>query len=383
LLHEGQSLEELLHRLRKIDRHVLALISQRVLLARRIAKTQTQTGGATRADVFGADVPQHIVMWAKDHGMAPELAIGLMKQLNDAALSPAEPARERHRGAEAQDPATLRANLLALTARIARDYDTKYDKQFFATGLQRLFESIFYERTIADVEDRELALDLGCATGSYARRMSFTFRKVIGFDISPVMVDYAKRSPRPSNPEVLDYREADLECGIPVGDASASMIVMSFGTASETGDLHRLLREIERVLKPGGKALLSFYNRDALAYRFESLPWPLSLAAEMDPRQGCVDVHVGEEVFRIQARAYSIGEVQSGLPPGLRLVLHHTFPTMSAILPNEFFEDEEEIRGTIEDIDDSLKQGSYGYYLITVIEKKPTTEGEESNVLSA
>jgi ubiquinone/menaquinone biosynthesis C-methylase UbiE len=60
------------------------------------------------------------------------------------------------------------------------------------------------------------------------------------------------------------YTEIDLTTGIPMSDTSVDFLVSSFGSA---GEVHPdIISEVNRVLKPGGKAWLSFYNKDAFAH---------------------------------------------------------------------------------------------------------------------
>jgi|GEM_PF-3613927 len=50
--------------------------------------------------------------------------------------------------------------------------------------------------------------------------------------------------------------------------------------ASDMRGIGKVIDETIRVLKPGGRFFFSFYNRDALVYRWEFLPWEAGLAAD-------------------------------------------------------------------------------------------------------
>jgi len=358
---------DLVRRLRKTDNNLIALLAQRMHLSQQIAYAIDKQGH-DRAQDFKKERLQEGRNWAAQYGLNPdfvEALLNLVIIIDETRLAGLQTNPEIARDGEISE---LRANLLALTARVAASYDQSFDKHFFATKAYRRFESELIDSVVAGQNDRCLALDLGCATGAYACRFSFLFSRVVGYDISPSMIDYAKRSVRNKRKEVLSFVTADLDNRIAEEDSSASLIVMNLGTASEVRDAGALLMEIQRLLKVGGKAVLSFYNGDALVYKWEFIPWDLSLAAEMNPRRNCLDVHVDQDVFSIFAKAYSIDDIKSLLPPSLKLTQSVTYPTASSILPNELL-DEELIRDSVENLDHQLSSRLRGNYLIIVCEK--------------
>ncbi len=98
-----------------------------------------------------------------------------------------------------------------------------------------------------------LYLDLGCSAGLYTRNLARKLGDrgdVVGIDISPSMLKEAARRAREvgAGPS---FARTDAE-NLQFADASFSGVVCG-GTLNELGDPARALREIRRVLEPGGR----------------------------------------------------------------------------------------------------------------------------------
>jgi len=365
--------EHVTSRLRKLDQHLFAVLAERILLTRKIAQTSKE--GADSTDRQDRRARQtEVERSAVAQGLNPDFVLALLYFINDESsriqLETIEragslPGRE---AATTLSLATKRQNLLRLTEISAPIFDTRYDERFFATRNYRSFERGVIDRAITGLENRTRAYDFGCATGIQTAFLASKFESVVGYDISAAMIAQGKQVVGTRFPDRVRFVEGDLDAAIPEPDASASFVVMSLGTASELADPRSTFAEISRLLVPRGRVFLSFYNKDALVYRIRSVPWPLSLAAEMNLHRQYVEVHIGTEVFPIHARAYTVGEAQAMLPPDLQVIDTFTHPTISPLLPNELFE-EEEAKRTIGDIDYKLSSGRQGNYLMLVCEK--------------
>lgn len=104
---------------------------------------------------------------------------------------------------------------------------------------------------IANLPDLQPAtcLDLACGTGDLTRALAKRFprARVIGFDLTPAMLELAKRH---TNNEHIHYQQGDMQA-LPF--ANESMDVITGGYALRNApDLALTLREIARVLRPGG-----------------------------------------------------------------------------------------------------------------------------------
>jgi len=95
-------------------------------------------------------------------------------------------------------------------------------------------------------------LDIGCGYGRNARRFAQGCERYIGLNIDEEELAAARRShPEPK----FEFHQGDAMDMRPIPDASVDVILLIF-VLEHIADPPRLWREIARVLKPGGGALL-------------------------------------------------------------------------------------------------------------------------------
>lgn len=100
----------------------------------------------------------------------------------------------------------------------------------------------------------ERVLDIGCGAGIdslVAARMVGPEGRVVGVDMTPEMVEKARRAVDEGGFENVDVREAYAE-ELPLEDGWAD-VVISNGVFNLFPDKPAALREIRRVLRPGGR----------------------------------------------------------------------------------------------------------------------------------
>jgi len=95
----------------------------------------------------------------------------------------------------------------------------------------------------------EIVVDIGCGPGAAVRRAARSGATAIGVDPAPVMLRTARLLTR-GTPGV-SYREGSAEA-VPVPDGQAQ-VVWSIATVHHWRDLDAGLREVRRVLAPGGR----------------------------------------------------------------------------------------------------------------------------------
>ncbi|MBI5186158.1 MAG: methyltransferase domain-containing protein [Nitrospinae bacterium] len=176
----------------------------------------------------------------------------------------------------------LKNNLRSMTEKISPTYDSEYDKGLFGLKQYKAFENSIIDTGINIRGQEDLAIDLGCATGPKTFHLAKRFKRVIGYDICQHMIRVANAKIDSKDSERITFRQVDLEDGIPLPDDSVSYVVMNLGIASDIINIEKLIQEVRRTLVPGGGFLFSFYNLDALIYKWEFLPWPLTVAAKIN-----------------------------------------------------------------------------------------------------
>jgi SAM-dependent methyltransferase len=105
-------------------------------------------------------------------------------------------------------------------------------------------------------------LDVGCGEGRLTRHLASLGHRIAGIDASPTLVAAA----RESAPD-MELRVADASA-LPFDAASFDQVV-SFMCLHDVDDLDGAVREIARVLEPGGVACLAVVHPINSAGRFE------------------------------------------------------------------------------------------------------------------
>lgn len=106
---------------------------------------------------------------------------------------------------------------------------------------------------LAEVRPDDVLLDLACGTGDVARTFAAGAprpARIIGADFSRPMLDLAASRPIPA----MTLAQADA-LRLPLADASVSIVSCAFGVRNFQ-DLAAGLREVYRVLRPAGRALI-------------------------------------------------------------------------------------------------------------------------------
>jgi SAM-dependent methyltransferase len=127
----------------------------------------------------------------------------------------------------------------------------------------------------------ETVLDLGSGAGFDAflavREVGPTGR-VIGVDMTPEMLERARRNAETAGHRNVEFREGRIEA-LPVEDASVDCIISNC-VINLAPDKAAVYREVARVLRPGGRMIVSDIVLDA--------PLPPAIADSVAALTGCV-----------------------------------------------------------------------------------------------
>jgi SAM-dependent methyltransferase len=113
------------------------------------------------------------------------------------------------------------------------------------------------DRFAASVRDVGPACDMGCGPGHVARYLREQGVQVCGVDLSPEMVERARRLN-----EGIDFQTGDM-MALTVPDGAWAGVAAFYSLIHiPHGDMVQALHELRRVLMPGGLLLLTFHIGD-------------------------------------------------------------------------------------------------------------------------
>ena len=155
----------------------------------------------------------------------------------------------------------------AASPELVRRYYPRFDGEVFLHNLQaHVLADVVSPIVERNLPEGGVAVDLGCGAGTMAKDLSATARVAIGVDVD----DSAFRKHDDVQVASADERELDRRTGtvlvkttlseVPVRDASVDFVTSRW-VFEHLEDPGAAVREIERILKPGGVAMIVVPNR--------------------------------------------------------------------------------------------------------------------------
>src|SRR2546423_4443851 len=139
-------------------------------------------------------------------------------------------------------------------------------RQFFDRVEAHRYEKEWHIPAAADFPGTRglRVLEIGCGIGTDGLQFARAGAVYTGVDLTEAAVDLARKNFASAGLRG-EFRVADAE-RLDFADESFD-IVYSHGVLHHTPDVDSAVREIHRVLKPGGRALVMLYHRDSYNYR--------------------------------------------------------------------------------------------------------------------
>lgn len=145
------------------------------------------------------------------------------------------------------------------------DFYAEIDRRFFAAAREFLPpENLPFDSLIdfASLRDKDV-LEIGVGNGTHAQLLAQHARSFIGIDLTDYAVRSTSRRLRglglPATVRRLDAEAMDF------ADNSFDFI-WSWGVIDHSADTRRVLQEMRRVLRPGGRAVIMVFHRNAWNY---------------------------------------------------------------------------------------------------------------------
>jgi ubiquinone/menaquinone biosynthesis C-methylase UbiE len=134
-------------------------------------------------------------------------------------------------------------------------------KAFFDDLDDYRFDKLHYLPRLVDFASfrGQQVLEVGCGIGTDLVRFAKGGARVTGVDLAQTAIDLARKNFELNGVAAEDLRVANGEA-LPYADATFDA-VYGHGVIQYTSNAPQLIREMHRVLKPGGTAIFMVYNR--------------------------------------------------------------------------------------------------------------------------
>jgi ubiquinone/menaquinone biosynthesis C-methylase UbiE len=130
----------------------------------------------------------------------------------------------------------------------------EYVRRIFDELQHKPLDRQLLDRLVASIEKGGVICDMGCGPGQVARYLSEHGAHVVGVDLSAGMIEQAQRL----NPGI-EFRQGNMLALDVQDDAWAGIAAFYSIIHVPREEVSAALRELKRVLRPGGDLLLAFH----------------------------------------------------------------------------------------------------------------------------
>jgi SAM-dependent methyltransferase len=186
-----------------------------------------------------------------------------------------------------------------ITHSIRDSYDRladEYARRIYHELQHKPLDRQLLNRFAAEVAGLGEVCDMGCGPGHVARYLRDIGTTVFGLDLSPRMVEQARQL----NPDI-SFREGNM-FALDIPDRALAGIAAFYAIVNiPKGFLPVVFRQMERVLRPGGRLLLAFHTGDEALHEEELWGRSISMDFFLFPAL--------EIQGLLEAAGFAIGEV--------------------------------------------------------------------------
>jgi arsenite methyltransferase len=168
----------------------------------------------------------------------------------------------------------------------------------------------------ADLQKGEMVVDLGSGAGIdvflSANKVSSSGR-VIGIDLTEEMLERAKRNAKNGGYSNVEFRKGDIEERIPV-DGGFADVVISNCVINLTTDKVKAFKEIRRILKDGGRVVISDLVTDRKADSIDPEMWSSCIDGALKKSDYLASIRKAgfKDASVLEERLYMDGEPVNG-----------------------------------------------------------------------
>ncbi|MEX2289923.1 MAG: class I SAM-dependent methyltransferase [Mycobacteriales bacterium] len=207
------------------------------------------------------------------------------------------PAAVEHRPADAAESARANRHWWDTEARSYQDEHGAFlgdaDLLWCPEGLREA-----QARLLGEVRGREV-LEIGCGAGQGARWLTGQGARVVALDVSYGQLLESRRLDARSGIEVERLVQADAQA-LPLRGACVDAVISAFGAIPFVADSARAMREVARVLRPGGRFVFSVAHPIRWAFPDDPGPGGLTVRQSYFDRTPYVEVDEAGEASYVE-----------------------------------------------------------------------------------
>jgi ubiquinone/menaquinone biosynthesis C-methylase UbiE len=168
----------------------------------------------------------------------------------------------------------------------------------------------------ADLHKGEVVVDLGSGAGIDVFLSANTVGRsgrVIGIDMTEEMLERARRNAKEGGYANVEFRKGDIEERIPVNGDSIDAVISNC-VINLTTDKVKAFKEIRRVLKPGGRMVISDLVADRKAESIDPEMWSSCIDGVLAKTEYLASIRKAgfNEVSVLEERQFMDGEPVNG-----------------------------------------------------------------------